>query len=118
LAHDDEHNASLSAAMAQEPTTTATCSPDRQATVVRAVAPDYPQVLRQMDTGPLTTLILVTINPDGSIKSLAVQKSSGYYYFDVAAKQAARASEYIPRIVGCKPVTGTYIFRAEARPIA
>jgi TonB family protein len=54
--------------------------------------------------------VLVTVNPDGTVKNAVVKKSWGVGA-DYAAITAARQSTYRPKTVNCQPVEGTYIFR-------
>lgn len=54
--------------------------------------------------------VVVTVNPDGTVKSAAVRHSWGVGPDD-AALTAARNSKYIAATVNCKPVQGTYVFR-------
>jgi hypothetical protein len=54
--------------------------------------------------------VLVTVNPDGTVKSAVLQKSLGFGA-DERALTDARQSNYQPKTVNCKPVEGTYLFR-------
>lgn len=54
--------------------------------------------------------VVVTVNPDGTVKS-AVERGSWGVGTDYAVMRDARNSNYIPATVDCKPVEGTYIFR-------
>ena len=53
--------------------------------------------------------MLVTVNPDGTVRSAVVRGSWGAGS-DNRALAAARDSTYVPATVNCKPVEGTYIF--------
>lgn len=54
--------------------------------------------------------VLVTVNPDGTVKSAVVRGSWGAGP-DGAALTAARNSKYIPATINCKSAEGTYVFR-------
>lgn len=54
--------------------------------------------------------VVVTVNPDGTVKS-AVERGSWGAGTDYVATKAARESKYIPATANCRPVEGTYIFR-------
>ena len=57
-----------------------------------------------------TAEVQVIVEPDGSPK-VSVYRSSRFLALDMAVLRAARASKYEPKMVDCKPVEGTYIFR-------
>lgn len=105
----------ISPADAQQPSPTPSCQPDRKATVVRPVAPEIPEALLQNNTGSIEALVLVTVDPRGKVKDAVIQKTSGYYTFDILVLRAARLSEYSPMIVNCQPTTGTYVFHGQFR---
>lgn len=52
----------------------------------------------------------MTVNPDGTIKSVALKRSWAFGA-DYAALDDARHSAYQPATVNCKAVEGTYLFR-------
>lgn len=54
--------------------------------------------------------VVVTVNPDGTVKNAVIQKGWGEGAND-AALTAARESTYRPKTVNCRPVEGTYLFR-------
>jgi len=54
--------------------------------------------------------VVVTVNPDGTVKS-AVERGSWGDETDHAVVKAALNSKYIPATTNCKPVEGIYIFR-------
>ena len=55
-------------------------------------------------------VVVVNVNPDGSVKSEYIQTSAGISAIDYAALVAARQSTYSPKTVDCRPVLGTYLF--------
>lgn len=80
------------------------------------------EVMRQTPKGPVPsnsepsnpratyTAILVTVNPDGSVKAAKIIAPSGFSKSDSSALNTARASKYKPKIVNCKPTEGTYLY--------
>ena len=91
-------------------------NPFVEASVTRATQPDYPQSARDLNLGPVSVEIEVTIGPDGEIKDAEVYRSSTNLAIDQSALRAARASTYAPKIVNCNPVAGRYLFRADFSP--
>ena len=57
--------------------------------------------------------MLVDISATGAVTNVKLTKSSGDVDIDNAALEAARKSTYQPKIVACKAVPGTYVFRAD-----
>lgn len=53
--------------------------------------------------------VLVTVNPDGSVASAILVRSSGTGSLDALAIKEARLSKYRAKMVNCKPVRGTYL---------
>jgi TonB family protein len=92
--------------------------PFRDGRVVKAVSLGYPDSAMKLNLGPLTVLVEVTVNPDGTLASSTIFRSSGNADVDQAALSEARASTYAPKLVDCKPVSGQYLFRAEFNPSA
>ena len=68
------------------------------------------------DGGPLNANVLVLISPEGKVEKATLAKSSGNLEFDWASVVAARRSAYKPKIVDCKPVEGTFIFKTSLAP--
>jgi TonB family protein len=89
-------------------------NPNREVTVVKAVAPVYPESAPNL--GPVTVLLDVKIKPDGTLLSAGVQQSSNNMTLDQAALRAARNSQYSPKYINCKAVAGDYVFRADFAP--
>lgn len=86
-------------------------TPAVEATMRSAAVPRYPDLARAAGvTG--TVGIAVTLSPTGDIVATSIDSSSGSVPLDLAALEAARASTYTPRIVDCKAVPSTYIFKA------
>lgn len=91
-------------------------TPYQDATAPNQVPPDYPEAARSLGLGPVTVLVQVTISATGSLQSAKIYQSSNNMSIDQSALSAARQSSYSPKIVNCKPVEGTYLFRAQFDP--
>lgn len=91
-------------------------TPYQDATSPNQVPPDYPEAARSLGLGPVTVLVQVTISPSGSLQGAKIYQSSNNMSIDQSALSAARQSSYSPKIVACKPVEGTYLFRAQFDP--
>jgi hypothetical protein len=93
---------------------TATACPPTQ--VKRVKRTDRPDAERLQDDHWCTGIscfvveILVTVNADGTIRSAVVQKANDYGSGQVALREA-RDSTYIPAMLNCKGIAGTYLFR-------
>jgi len=61
--------------------------------------------------GTVSAAALVTVNPDGSVKSVTLKKSSHYSDVDAFTISQARNAIYKPKTVNCEPVQGTYLFK-------
>jgi TonB family protein len=86
---------------------------DRPPIVVNPIQPEYPQLERAVAMGSVTVTVRVVISPTGQVTKATVLQSSTNALIDGAAIQAARESTYTPAIKDCKPVTGSYVFRAD-----
>lgn len=92
-------------------------TPEAEAQVISAPAAlPYPQSARALDVGPVSVLVEVRVEADGSVGSAAIYKSSGNVAIDSVAYRAAKAATYSPKIVRCQPVAADYLFRAEFNP--
>ena len=76
---------------------------------------DFPAGARNF-SHTVTTLVTVNVDETGLITLLTITKSSGDAYLDGAALKAAHDTNYLPKIVNCKSVPGTYVFRADFLP--
>lgn len=63
-----------------------------------------------------SAVVAVTIAPDGTVAHTSVSQSSGNAAIDRATLEAAAHSTYAPKLVNCKAVEGTYLFRASFAP--
>jgi TonB family protein len=86
--------------------------PNADALVTSPVQPAFPHGL----TVQGTAVARVTIAANGSVAQVRISQSSGNAQLDRAVLDAARSSTYSPKLVNCKPVEGTYLFRAEFAP--
>ena len=93
------------------PTPPPCARPHMDAMMTRPVQPNYPESARtQGATG--TVQGKVSLDPSGGVISTSIYKSSGNAELDRAALAAAHESIYSPEIEDCRPVVGTYLFRA------
>ncbi len=101
------------APVAQVAVAVATPDPDcsKDAQVINAVQPVYPETAKYVGGGPYSVTLGMTIDPTGHVIDVRVLQSSGRSDLDYAAKAAALQSTYSPKVVDCKPVTGNYKFR-------
>jgi periplasmic protein TonB len=98
------------------PTPTTACNHDAE-----VVRPDYPRDFANpfWQNGEVTTLyatVSVLVGPDGQVEKASIYKSSGYLQFDMASIRAAKSSSYKPKLVDCKPVEGTVLFKTLFAP--
>ncbi|HZV76461.1 MAG TPA: TonB family protein [Candidatus Babeliales bacterium] len=87
-----------------------------EATVTRAAPLNLNGLDRSLLDQPRTADVKVAVEPNGSVKTISIYRSSGYYAFDLAAARAARQSTYSPKLVDCKPAEGIYLFKATSAP--
>lgn len=90
--------------------------PNQNASIVKAMSPEYPDSARDLGLGPVTVLVNVTVDPSGEPWSVYISKSSGNSNIDAQALLAARGSTYSPKYQNCKAVRASYLFRAEFDP--
>jgi TonB family protein len=86
------------------------------ASVTNAVQPEYPESAKDMNMGPVTVQIEVTVGPSGNLVGAKIYKSGNNMAIDQAALRAARESTYSPKLVDCNAVEGDYLFRADFQP--
>ena len=86
--------------------------PNKDATMTRAVEPDFPDIARQQGAVGVAQ-IKVTLSASGAVEGVTVYKSAGNAALDQSALAAARASSYAPEVDNCGPVGGSYLFRAD-----
>lgn len=93
----------------------ACANPNVPAHVLQAVDPVYPDAAAQEHVYG-TVLVAVTLSDTGAVVSTVISKSSGNDSLDQAALHAAQTSQYAPDYINCRPVGGTYLFRAIFEP--
>lgn len=86
----------------------------QDATVTQAATPVYPSNARTRHEA--TVNLIVTVGPDGKLQSARIAQSSGDMALDAAAMQAARDSQFAPKIVDCRPVSGQYLLHETLDP--
>lgn len=88
------------------------CSdPNQEARTIVAVSPDAPA--GDAPASNVTAMIKVDLDENGNVTGVSVYASTGSLTLDQAAMQAARASTYSPETRGCRPVSGSYLFKVE-----
>jgi TonB family protein len=93
----------------------ATCAkPNVDATVTSPAEPKVPHGTNLK--GTVSVIIVVTIASSGNVVHLSIRKSSGNEQIDRAVAVAAQHSTYSPKLLNCKPIEGTYLFRADFQP--
>ena len=93
----------------------AACSkPNVEATVTLPAEPKVPHGTNLKGTA--SVIMSVTISPSGNVVHVSIKKSSGNEQIDRAVAVAAEHSTYSPKLLNCKPVEGTYLFRADFQP--
>jgi TonB family protein len=55
-----------------------------------------------------SVVVRIVVGPDGHLRAATIFRTSGSWQLDAAALRAAHLSTYLPKQVGCKPVTGVY----------
>ena len=102
---------------ASTPTPKPQCAvPTKDATMVNGVAPEYPEVAKEQNLGPVVVLVKITLSASASVQDASILQSSGNSAIDRAAIVAARQSSYSAAVENCQPVAGTYSFRASFDP--
>lgn len=86
---------------------------DRDVTVQKEVVPGVPPSVwtGQPSGAEKTATVQVNVGPDGKLVSEQIVGSTGIEQLDQAALDAARQSKYIPKMVRCKPVPGSALFK-------
>lgn len=89
-------------------------TPNADPRALYAEMPDLPK--SQTPNHKVTSLVTVTVGPNGKPTAAHIYRSSGYAAVDRAVVTAALKSTYSPKTVDCVAVTGTYLFRADFAP--
>jgi protein TonB len=82
---------------------------DREAVPAPIVLPDYPDAARGRKLGDVYADVVVQISAKGKVTGAKVKRSSGDPDVDKAAVDAARKSMFLPKLVHCLAVPGSYI---------
>jgi TonB family protein len=85
-------------------------------TVTQAPTPEYPPEAQMRGYSTVEVDIAASIDPVGRLLKTEVTKSSGNAAMDAASVQAAVQSTYLPAVVNCTPVSGTYDFKVTFDP--
>jgi hypothetical protein len=103
------------AAASVMPFVVANCAkPFVSATVTDPAEPEFPASLKEVGFGgTATSEIAVAIDQHGNLVDAWVWAKSGYPGFDDSALRAARRSSYTGAISYCRPISATYLFRAD-----
>lgn len=78
---------------------------------------EFPEEAKASTMHDVTVLAKVAVDATGKIESIWTLQSSGNMYIDRSTLVAARQTTYLPKIAKCKPVPGTYVFRATFDPL-
>jgi protein TonB len=102
--------AALSAVSPASSEAAAACAePQSAATVINAVAPDYPMLANELgDSG--TAVVQVDLMPDGKLQNATIRQSSGSNLLDHAAIGAAKAAEFKAERWNCAGIQGSYLY--------
>ncbi len=103
--------ASLVGASTPTPVSSATSCPTSEVEWTHSFRPGT-EAGKSFDTvGTVSSAALVTVNPDGSVKSVVLKESSHYGDVDAYTISEATNGIYKPKTINCQPVEGTYLFR-------
>ena len=83
------------------------CGSDRAAGFSGPAFADYPAIA-QLQGVAGETRVRVDLSERGTLRSAAVDRSSGNPWLDKAAVAAARSLRYSPEIASCEAVAGSY----------
>ena len=112
LAFAPPQSASTPAVAGSAVATAACAKPNVDALITE---PAEPQIPRGVKAGG-SVILAVTIAPHGSVTHVSLQKSSGNAQIDRSVTEAALHSKYSPKLVDCRAVVGSYLFRANFVP--
>jgi TonB family protein len=97
----------------QAHTSHSACSTQAAPAAISAQVPaDYPRIAAEQNVSG-TALIRVDLARTGVLRDTTIAKSSGNEFLDRAALLAARQQTYSPQIVGCQPVSGSYLIAVD-----
>ncbi len=84
--------------------------------MTEAAEPDYPESAGKLNLGPVSVLVLVTVDSAGTVIDTTIYKSSNNKAMDAAAIAASRKAKYLPKVVNCQPTQGQGLFVAYFAP--
>lgn len=87
------------------------CNHEAQAT--KLFTPELPDVMQKAQV-PVHGEAIVFLDQFGELTKIQVSRSTGNAGLDERLKRAAMASNYLPKVKGCMPVPGTYLFSMDA----
>jgi TonB family protein len=90
-------------------------NPNMDVRVVTAATPP-PTAYEGEVTQPITVVVDVAVDVDGTVAGLRIYKSSGNAKLDKAAMAAAHSSKFSPQVIDCNPTRATYLFRVNFAP--
>jgi TonB family protein len=98
---------------AQTSTSLSTCRTQAAPAAISVPVPaDYPRIAAEQNRSG-TAVIQVDLAGAGAIRNAMIFESSGNQFLDRAALLAARQQTYSPQIVGCEPVSGSYLITVD-----
>jgi TonB family protein len=83
---------------------------------MKAAQPVMPADFWKTASGPVKTVVEVTVAADGSVKRAVIWKSSGYGAADAEALAAVHLNIYSPTVVHCKKVDADYLWTSTVTP--
>jgi len=89
---------------------------NRPVTVLIFMTPAYPDAARDLHLGERTVLIDVRVDANGKVVGEQIRQSADNAALDQASIAAADQTTYSPKVVGCKPVEGHYLFKVTFDP--
>jgi TonB family protein len=76
----------------------------------------YPDAAKRLGLGEVSALVSVTVDATGKATGASIVETSSNTAVDRAAVFAARQSQFLPALVNCQPVAGTYMLQVGATP--
>ena len=84
-------------------------TPDRPPKVLIRAELDFPEPTKEMGLGSVQFSVRVTVDQNGRVTGVSIEKSSTNEKLDASALRAARQSKYAPAIKNCAAVPGVVI---------
>jgi TonB family protein len=86
--------------------------PGAAAAISTEVPADYPRIPAEQNFSG-TAVVEVDLAQTGAIRNATIFESSGNTLLDRAALLSAREQTYSPQMVGCEPVSGSYLITVD-----